>query len=68
MVPGAIVERGGSKVAFVLKDDRVRAVAVTTGGRIGELVSVKGLEPGDRVVVAPGDKLKDGAAVTAAKK
>ena len=68
VVPGAIVERGGSKVAFVLKDDRVRAVAVTSGGRIGELVSVKGLEPGDRVVVGPGDKLKDGAAVAVAKK
>jgi len=68
VAPGAIVEREGSKVAFVLKDDRVRAVAVTTGGRIGELVSVKGLEPGDRVVVGPGDKLKDGAAVAVAKK
>jgi RND family efflux transporter MFP subunit len=68
VVPGAIVERGGKKMVFVLKDDRARAVEVTTGGRIGELVEVKGLNAGDRVVVAPGDKLKDGAAVAVAKK
>ena len=68
VVPGAIVERGGKKVAFVLKDGRVRAAEVTNGGRIGELLEVKGLNAGDRVVVAPGDKLKDGAAVAVAKK
>ena len=68
VVAGAIAERSGKKMAFVLKDDRVRAVEVATGGRIGELVEVKGLNPGDRVVVAPGEKLKDGAAVAVAKK
>ena len=68
VVPGAIVERGGKKVVFVLKDDRARAVEVTTGARVGELLELKGLAAGDRVVVAPDDKLKDGAAVAVAKK
>jgi len=68
VVPGALVERGGRKLAFVLKDDRARAVEVTTGAKVGELLEVKGLTAGDRVVVAPGDKLKDGAAVAVAKK
>jgi HlyD family secretion protein len=68
VVPGAIVERDGKKVVFVLYEDRVQAVEVSAGAKIGELVEVKGLKPGDRVVVAPGDKLKDGAAVAAAKK
>ena len=68
VVPGAIVERGGKKMAYVLKDDRVRMAEVTTGAKIGELVEVKGLNAGDRVVVGPGDKLKDGAAVAVTKK
>jgi HlyD family secretion protein len=68
VVPGAVVERAGKKVAFVLKDDRVRMVEVTTVAKVGELVEVKGLNAGDRVVLAPGDKLKDGAAVAVAKK
>jgi RND family efflux transporter MFP subunit len=68
VVPGAVVERAGKKVAFVLKDDRVRMAEVTTGARVGELIEVNGLNAGDRVVLAPGDKLKDGAAVAVAKK
>ncbi|WP_175913545.1 efflux RND transporter periplasmic adaptor subunit [Burkholderia metallica] len=64
----AVVERDGRPVVFVVKDDTVRAVAVTRGMRIGELVSIRGVQPGDTVVLAPGAKLKDGAKVTVAKK
>lgn len=67
--PAAIVERDGKKVAFVLKDDRLHAVEVSTGRKIGDLVEVQqGLQPGERVVLNPGDKLKDGVPATAAKK
>jgi len=66
--PGAIVERDGKKVAFVLKDERAHAVEVSTARKIGDLVEVKGLKPGDRVVLNPNDKVKDGVAATAAKK
>ncbi|MGO4327491.1 efflux RND transporter periplasmic adaptor subunit [Cupriavidus sp. M-11] len=66
--PGAIVERGGRKVAFVVKDGMVREVAVTTGARLGDLVAVGGVAPGDVLVLAPGDKIRDGAKVTVAKK
>jgi hypothetical protein len=64
----AVVERDGRPVVFVVKDDAVHAVAVTKGARIGELVAVRGVKPGDTVVLAPGAKLKDGANVTVAKK
>ncbi|MBR8380545.1 efflux RND transporter periplasmic adaptor subunit [Burkholderia cenocepacia] len=64
----AVVERDGRPVVFVVKDDAVHAVAVTKGARIGELVAVRGVAPGDTVVLAPGAKLKDGANVTVAKK
>ncbi len=66
--PGAVVERDGKKVAFVVADGKVRATPVTPGEKVGELVSVTGLKAGDKVVLAPGDKLADGAAVTVAKK
>lgn len=64
----AVVERDGRPVVFVVKDDAVHAVAVAKGARIGELVAVRGVTPGDTVVLAPGAKLKDGANVTVAKK
>ena len=66
--PGAIVERDGKKMVFVLKDDKAHAVAVSTGRRVGDLVEVHGVKAGDRVVLNPNDKVKDGVAATAAKK
>ena len=64
----AVVERDGRPVVFVVKDDTVHATAVTRGTRIGELVAIRGVKPGDTVVLAPGAQLKDGAKVTVAKK
>jgi HlyD family secretion protein len=64
----AIVERDGKKVVFTLKDDRARAIDVTTGGKVGELIEVRGVKAGERVVLAPSAKVKDGTAVTPLKK
>ncbi|MBR8127159.1 efflux RND transporter periplasmic adaptor subunit [Burkholderia multivorans] len=64
----AVVERDGRPVVFALQDDTVHAVPVARGARIGELVAVRGVKPGDTVVLAPGPALKDGAKVTVAKK
>ncbi|UQN69173.1 efflux RND transporter periplasmic adaptor subunit [Burkholderia multivorans] len=64
----AVVERDGRPVVFALQDDTVHAVPVARGARIGELVAVRGVKPGDTVVLAPGAALKDGAKVTVAKK
>ncbi|HGL4260468.1 efflux RND transporter periplasmic adaptor subunit [Burkholderia dolosa] len=65
---GAVVERDGRPVVFVVKDDVVHAVPVTRGPRIGELVAIGGVKSGDTVVLAPDAKLKDGTKVTVAKK
>ncbi|MBR8460548.1 efflux RND transporter periplasmic adaptor subunit [Burkholderia dolosa] len=65
---GAVVERDGRPVVFVVKDDVVHAVPVTRGARIGELVAIGGVKSGDTVVLAPDAKLKDGTKVTVAKK
>lgn len=66
--PGAIVERGGRKVVYAVRGDTVHEVAVTTGARIGDLVAVNGVRPGEMLVLAPGGKLADGARVSLAKK
>jgi len=66
--PGALVEGAGKKIVFVIKDDRVRAVEVSTGRTIGDLLEVQGVKAGERLVLNPGEKLKDGVAVLVAKK
>jgi HlyD family secretion protein len=66
--PGAIVERDGKQTVFLLKDDRAVAREVTTGGRVGELVEVKGVKAGERVILSPNAKVKDGTAVAPLKK
>ncbi|GBH28035.1 efflux RND transporter periplasmic adaptor subunit [Burkholderia vietnamiensis] len=65
---GAVVGRDGRPVVFVVQDGAVHARAVTRGARIGELVAIGGVKPGDTVVLAPEAQLKDGAHVTVAKK
>jgi len=66
--PRALVERDGRKVAFVVRDDRARRTEVKTGRKLGDLVEVAGLKAGDRVVLDPGERIRDGAAVSVAKK
>jgi multidrug efflux pump subunit AcrA (membrane-fusion protein) len=71
--PDAIVKRDGRDAVFVVTADdksgaeRATLRPVTPGARVGDLVRVD-LAPGTRVVSAPGERLADGAAVTAAKK
>ncbi|WP_086965675.1 efflux RND transporter periplasmic adaptor subunit [Caballeronia glebae] len=66
--PSAVVTRGGKKVVYAVEHDTAREVPVTTGERIGDLLAVRGVKPGDVLVLAPGDKIADGAKVTLAKK
>ena len=66
--PRALVERDGRKLAFVIRQDRAHRVEVTTGRKLGELIEISGLKAGDRVVLDPGDRIRDGAAVSVAKK
>ena len=66
--PRAIVERDGRKVAFVVQDGRARRTEVTTGRKLGDLVEVQGLKAGDRLVLDPGERIRDGAAIVVAKK
>jgi HlyD family secretion protein len=69
MQAAAITKRDGKDVAFVIDDkNMVKMTAVTVGDKIGDLVRVSGVTPGNKVVLKPTEKLKDGAAITILKK
>lgn len=68
LLPAAIIVRNGQQVAFVIKDGKARQTSIALGQKIGELVAVRNLAVGERVVLNPTDKIRDGSAVTLAKK
>jgi len=67
--PEALAKRGDRSVLFVLGgDNRVRQVPVSVARKLGDLVEITGAKAGDKVVLAPPEKLQDGATVAIAKK
>jgi HlyD family secretion protein len=65
----AVVKRGDRNVAFLVGDKNVvHAVDVGGAAKLGDLVQVSGVKVGDKVVLNPGPKLRDGAAIALAKK
>lgn len=67
--PAAVVERGGRKVVFSVKENRVTETPVTVGARVGDMLEITaGVKPGDKVALKPLDKLKDGAKIKTAEK
>ncbi len=67
--PAAITNRDGKKVVFLIRKDRVTETPLTTGSRIGDMVEVlSGLKTGDRVVLRPLEKLKNGDRITIVEK
>jgi len=66
--PRAVTRRGGSSTVFVLKSGRAVAVAVKAGAALGELVEIDaGLTGGERAILDPPAKLRDGSRVTVAE-
>ena len=60
----ALLEEGDRQVVFVVATDIVRRREVTAGQRVGELREItQGLSAGERVVLAPAAKLRDGQRV-----
>ena len=67
--PGAIVERDGRTVLFVVRDDRATAVPVTLGAKVNDLVAIAGaVKTGEKAVQKPAPDLADGAPVKVAQK
>lgn len=71
--PKALLERDGKTWLFRLKregeKERLEAVEVKKGRKLGDVLEVSGaLQSGERLVLNPSDKLKDGAQVKLASK
>ncbi|SOZ18369.1 Macrolide-specific efflux protein precursor [Cupriavidus taiwanensis] len=65
--PAAVATRDGRQVVYVVRDGKAHEMTVKTGDKLGELVAVQGVRPGDVVVLSPGDQIGDGSRVTTAK-
>ena len=66
--PIAVVKRDGRDVVFLIDNNAAKMIAVTVGNRIGDLVQVTGVKPGDKIILTPSEKVKDGSAVAIVKK
>ncbi|HKB84024.1 MAG TPA: efflux RND transporter periplasmic adaptor subunit [Burkholderiales bacterium] len=67
--PGALANRGGREVVFVVKEGKLTEVPVETGAKIGDLVEIRrGPQPGEKVVLRPPEKLHGGSVVKSAVK
>ncbi|HEY6873547.1 MAG TPA: efflux RND transporter periplasmic adaptor subunit [Geobacteraceae bacterium] len=69
VTPAAIVNEAGRKALFLVKGARVAETEIRTGGQIGDLVEIlAGVKAGDKVVVKPLEKLRNGSKIKTAEK
>lgn len=67
--PAAIIIKGSKKTVFLIKEDRVVEAPISTGEQLGDMIEVlSGVKTGDRIVLRPLDKLKDGVRVKVVEK
>jgi len=60
----SVISRGGRSVVLVLEGERVLEKSVRTGRRLDTMTEIlEGLQPEDKIVLDPGNKLKSGARV-----
>ena len=62
----AVVERNDRSVVYVVRDGKAAEVAVQTGAATGDLVPVNGIKAGEKIVLKPVDRVRDGVAVATA--
>jgi HlyD family secretion protein len=62
----AVVERNGRRVVYVVREGRAQEIPAEPGTAIGDMVEVSAARVGERVVLKPGERVRHGAAVSAA--
>ena len=67
--PAAIVDRKDKKAVFLITDNRVTETQVTLGEKLGDMVEVlSGVKTGDRIVLKPLDRMRNGQRIKIAEK
>lgn len=62
--PAAVVSRGGRQVLFVVKGDQAVETEIRSAGRIGDMLELlSGVSSGEKVVLQPPERLKNGSRV-----
>jgi HlyD family secretion protein len=64
----AVIERGGRKVVYAVREGKAHEVPVQTGSAVGDLIEVSGVQAGDKLVLKPSERVRDGKAVATAAK
>ena len=65
----ALVSHGSNDTVFVIHGDRVVETAVKTGEALGEMIEIlEGVKAGERVVVKPSGRLRNGSRIKIAEK
>ncbi len=63
--PTAVMERDGKQYVFVVASSQVKETPVRIGEKLGDmLVVLEGIKAGDKVVMNPSKKLKNGSKIT----
>jgi multidrug efflux pump subunit AcrA (membrane-fusion protein) len=66
--PKAIVDHGGKKFLFVVKQNKVQLTQVTVGAPLGDMVEIlSGAVSGDKVVINPPKSLTNNARIKIAE-
>jgi RND family efflux transporter MFP subunit len=66
--PKAIIDQGGKKFLFMVKQNSVRLTPVTVGAPLGDMVEIlDGAVSGDKIVINPPKNLKDNARIKIAE-
>jgi RND family efflux transporter MFP subunit len=67
--PESLITRDGKQFVFLIKGNRVVKTPITTGAKLGDMIEVlSGAKAGDRVVLKPLDKMRDGLSIKVAEK
>ena len=59
----AVIEENGGASVLLVKDEMAKLVRIEIGAKLGDMIEVRGVQPGDRVVVKPLDAQLDGRKV-----
>ncbi len=65
----ALVTRDGKNIVFLIKENRAVETPITVGTKLGDMIEVlNGVKAGDRVVLKPLEKIKNGSRIKVAEK